>query len=367
MLRGWAILAVVCNHTAWWGFDAMFWWAPAASSPNYNPLRTPSYYALLTMHQLTQFSLPAFLFISGCFVAYAARGDPPALSWKVVKRRLLTLLWPYLTWSLVVIAGELLLARIRPSLVRVYAPGEYLMRFLTVGVEGGYWFIPLLLYLYVFSPFIVRLAVTRPAILVSFSVLFACRPFISRYLTILGVTSVALDVTRSLSGRLVLDWCLFLSLGVVIGLRFKRPGFSLARFKWWLLAAAAALGTLAILEADLQFHTTESRNFATSSQKLSSVLYQAAFIFAFLSWDTGRNRLSRIIGSLGGMSYGILLLHWRVLWVLTKALHSVAPRVLDYQVLLQPLLLVSAVGLPCLLMRLVLRSPWRRFYHYLFG
>ena len=112
VLRGLAILAVVCNHAVGWGYIAMFWWTPryrdVVSVPNYDRLGSLPYYGLLVVQQLALFSVPAFLFMSGFFVAYAARASSPTLSWKVTRKRITDLLWPYLVWSLVIFVGDAL-------------------------------------------------------------------------------------------------------------------------------------------------------------------------------------------------------------------------------------------------------------------
>lgn len=105
LLNGLAILAVVCSHATGWGSIAMSPWADRyrlVVGPDYDQTGTLPYYMLLAMKCLMPFSVPAFLFVSGFFVAYAARGSQSALSWKMVIVRLRNLLVPYLIWSVVI-------------------------------------------------------------------------------------------------------------------------------------------------------------------------------------------------------------------------------------------------------------------------
>ena len=77
LLTGIAIFAVVLNHAAGWGFTSMFWWVNRYSSltpPNYDQVGSLSYYFLVVLKQITTFSVPAFLFVSGFFVTYAYKG-----------------------------------------------------------------------------------------------------------------------------------------------------------------------------------------------------------------------------------------------------------------------------------------------------
>ena len=85
LLNGLAIVAVVCNHAASWGYTALFWWTDRyrpVTVPNYDQLGSLSYWAIVVVRQLTVFSLPAFLFVSGFFVAYASRGNRSSLTWR---------------------------------------------------------------------------------------------------------------------------------------------------------------------------------------------------------------------------------------------------------------------------------------------
>jgi hypothetical protein len=53
--------------------------------------------------------------------------------------------------------------------------------------------------------------------------------------------------------------------------------------------------------------------------------------------------------------------------VVARGLYHLAPFVLGYQFIFQPLLLLFGLGVPLMLMLLVERSPLRGYYRYLFG
>jgi len=155
LLNGLAILAVVCNHAAGWGYTAMFWWTDRyrpVSTPNFDQLGSFSYYGLSVLRQITVFSVPAFLFASGYFVAYAARGRS-APSWKMVKVRLTNLLIPYVIWSAVIFVGDALQGI-------THAPVEYLERQVSGGADEPYLYVPLLYQFYLLSPLVVPMAKT---------------------------------------------------------------------------------------------------------------------------------------------------------------------------------------------------------------
>src|SRR5574338_1320500 len=140
MLNGLAILAVLANHASHSGFIAMFWWTDRympVSVPNYDQMGSLSYYLLIVMQKLAVFSVPTFLFITGIFLAYTARGSQSHLTWKVVSKRVLNLLPPYFLWTTVFLAIQFLLGE-RASL------GETVLLYLWVDVSP-FFFIPLVL------------------------------------------------------------------------------------------------------------------------------------------------------------------------------------------------------------------------------
>ena len=106
LLNGLAIFAVVCNHAAHAGFLPMFWWTnrylPVSDIPNFDQIATLAYYAILIIIILTNCAVPIFFFVSGYFIAYAAKGKNSVLSWKFIETRLVYLLIPCVIWTLVI-------------------------------------------------------------------------------------------------------------------------------------------------------------------------------------------------------------------------------------------------------------------------
>lgn len=362
LLRGWAILAVVCHHAAGWGFVAMFWWVHRyrpVTPPNYDQIGTFPYYALTAVSQATLFSVPAFLFISGLFITYAARGSSPVLSWKVVKARLLNLFWPYLIWSILIFIWDGLLGT-------VYSPAEYLTKLMTGGAVGPYFFIPLLAQFYLLSPFLVRWAKDRPGLLLALSALLLLSVVSVPYLGGLWGFSAAPQVLKSLDW-LFIGWAFFFVLGMVVGFRRKQVESWLARHKWGLLVATVLLGSLSILETQLIYRATSDWDWAYATLKLSSISYAVAFILSFLAWDARPSTFVRAVGVVGALSYGIYLVHPKALELMAKVVYHVSPGILAQQLVLAFLLVVLVLGGCWLLMTVVARSPVRRVYRYLFG
>nr|NIT61515.1 acyltransferase [Fodinibius sp.]NIV16108.1 acyltransferase family protein [Fodinibius sp.]NIY30095.1 acyltransferase family protein [Fodinibius sp.] len=138
-LSGIAMMLIVINHSIQMGLE----YTQASG------VELPPPWALTTLEiiqALGNFAVPIFLFISGAFIAYAARGEPPRLSWKFIRSGLIHILLPFLIWSLVF---YVILFTNRGTL---YTPFEYI-RNLLVGYP--FHFVPLLVFFYLISPIIV--------------------------------------------------------------------------------------------------------------------------------------------------------------------------------------------------------------------
>lgn len=363
LLNGLAILAVVCNHAVGWGYIAMFWWAHRyrpVSSPNFDQLGTLPYYALLVVKQLTVFSVPAFLFVSGFFVAYTARGSQPALNWKTVKVRTTNLLVPYITWSVVIFMGDFLQGI-------TYTPVGYLERLAFGGATEAYFYIPLICQFYLLSPLVVPIAKTRRGLLLFVSALVQLGMMSLWYLNLFGANIPGLDqMTRTVPGWSFVNWAFFFAFGIVSSLHLQQLKQWLARAKWGLLVAVIVLGSLAILEPEVIYHST-GEDWRGGPLTFSTSLYAVTFILCFLSFDKLFIPFSKTIYQLGSKTYGIYLLHPKILEFVARVIYHVAPWMLGHQVLFQPLLIVFGLGGPLLFMTAVARSPARRAYRLLFS
>lgn len=362
VLRGLAILAVVCHHSAGWGFTALIWagWNQGSNPTYHDLIGTPAYYALVVIQQLIQFAVPAFLFIAGFFIAYAARGDPPSLSGKVVRARVMNLFWPYVVWSVVIYASDLLQGR-------GYSLLEFLKRLATGNVIGAYFFVPLLCQFYLVSPFVVRFAKRRGSLLLAVSALIQLTMIGLGYLRIFGVPLPGVLQAISRAGAWFSGWWAFyFSFGVVCGFHTKRLQMVLARFKRVLLIGVVLLGMLPILEFEVLYRFSQSE-WVRGPIKLSSWLYAVTFILFLLALDRGSIPFTRAFKQIGTRSYGIYLLHPKIMELIAKTMYHATPWLLPLQVLFQPVLVGLSLGLPLLFMAIIAKSPAKRFYGYLFG
>jgi len=96
-------------------------------------------------------------------------------------------------------------------------------------------------------------------------------------------------------------------------------------------------------------------------------LYAAMFLLSFLAFSEINLPLRNEVALLGSKSYGIYLVHSPVLEYTARIIYHFAPFILSMQILFQAILWIAGLGIPLLLMAFVDRSPFRRFYSYLFG
>lgn len=359
LLSGLAILAVVCSHATGWGFIAMFRWTDSyrpVAAPNYDQVGSLSYYFLVVLGRLGAFAVPAFLFVSGFFIAYAVRGKQSALSWRVLGVRLRNLLVPYLIWSVAVFVGDALQGIF-------YTPLQYLEKILLGRAHPAYFFVPLLCQFYLLSPLIVPLARTRWKLLLVASAILQLSVLALRYLPVFGLETPGLQPATDL---LFPMYTFYFVSGVVGGLHLQLFKQWLTKYKWHLLIAVVVLGILTVAESEVVYRLTGIRRGAGATT-IPASLYSVAFVFSMLAFHQIQLPFSKQLYRLGTASYGIYLIHPSVLEFSARALKKLAPGLLAYQLPFLLLLISLGIGVPLLLMRVVAKSPARKYHTYLFG
>jgi fucose 4-O-acetylase-like acetyltransferase len=156
-LNGLAVLGVLLFHAAGWGFVAMFSWAHRYQSAVpllETPMGTLSYFVLRAIEQFVVFCIPAFLFVTGYFIAVTTGRNRSSLGWNFVGTRLTKLLIPYLLWSGVALVFLYLQGRTFSAL-------ELLNMLATGRIYEVYYYVPLLCQMYLLAPFLVSAAKTR--------------------------------------------------------------------------------------------------------------------------------------------------------------------------------------------------------------
>lgn len=349
-LRGLAISLVVLHHSIMMG-------TLHPLGLGYPGVEGLGRWALLVLQALGVFAVPTFLFISGGFVAYAARGGSARFTWKAVWATLNRILWPYLFWSLVFYAVVYVLRGERPALNE--AEGSSLLGILKNLVIGyPYHFIPLLVFYYLLSPILVRFArrwglVTLIIIaLIQLMLLNLESPGMLGFVFPGWVRTI---VPRYYNGVFA-DWGIYFPLGVVCGLNAKVVASWVRRLRWLLLATMLGFFVVYILSAASVLYFP-----------LGQHICPLAFVFLSLIIDRNSIPVVRTFEQIGKGSYGLYLIHLSALWITACVVQIIVPWLLEHQVLLQPTLFLSALGIPLLLMKAAASLPTRRVYRYVFG
>lgn len=363
LLSGFAILAVVCSHASEWGDIAMWWWADRwrpVSVPNYDMDASLPYYMLVAERKLAHFSVPAFMFFSAFFLSYAASGKTSGVNWRTVKARVQALLVPYLIWYAVSYAKGLLEGSSYPL-------WQLPTRLLLGWPAGAFWYLPVICFFYLLSPFLVPLALEKPRalIIVAGVVHFALIAY--EYVRVgEALKGITLPVWESLVPRHFL-LALFFVLGLVVGIHRKEFALRLAGHAWHLCFVAVAMGLLAVCESELIWRSIEDWDWSTSNATLPTTLYALAVILLFLSVQELPKSMSAVLQDLGSEVLGIYFLHGFLLELTARATQKYAPGILGFPMLFQVVLVSAGVAGSMLIMKAARRPPVRRYYRYLFG
>jgi probable poly-beta-1,6-N-acetyl-D-glucosamine export protein len=363
-LNGLAIMGVVLNHTIGWGFVAMFWWTHQylpVSVPNFDQMGTPAYYSLRTAEQIVIASIPIFLFVSGFFVAVATGRNNSTIGWSTVGRRIVALFIPYVLWSVIIFTVDFVLLGER------HAPLHYLLLLGVGGATEAYYYVPLLIQLYLLSPFLVPLAKQHWKMLLGVTLLMQVYVQLADY-------QILVDESLWLMGNnwiRAYSWSFpgyifWFSFGTVVGFHLTQFKEWLARYKWVLLPASILMLPLGMLEWELLLHLS-GQEWLAPVRVFSDELFSGTLILCFLAFSNFTLPFSGRLSELGTKSYGIYLVHSLVLVWTAKIIYRFEPWILSNQLLYQPILFALGLGIPLLLMELVRRSPVRKYYQYIFG
>jgi peptidoglycan/LPS O-acetylase OafA/YrhL len=360
---GLAVLCVVLYHASGWGFIAMFWWTDRylpVAVPNFDQLGSASYYALRAIEQLIIFAIPSFLFVSGFFLAFATGRNRSTIGWEVVATRVKNLLVPYLIWSGLLLGLEVLQGR---SLTAV----ETLRILLTGQATDAYYFIPVLIQLYLLSPFLIPFARKGWKLALVLTGLFQLFILGLRYAMILGLDAPALEpfyiLTRSWLFTGFLFWFTF---GVVFGFHSAEIKSAFTRLRWLALAGLVVVFAIGMVEWEALLHAS-GQAWIAPEETLVDQVYAGLFLIAFLGFEQAALPGMKAISQIGTKSFGVYLVHSLALIYTAKLVYHFVPALLGVQWIFQPILYAAGLGLPLLLMELVARTPARRFYSVLFG
>jgi surface polysaccharide O-acyltransferase-like enzyme len=305
----------------------------------------------MAIRQLVTFAVPAFLFISGYFIAFMARGESSKVTWGMVLPRIKVLAIPFVIWTTI---RYLLLRRFPTSLDEVLDP---------------YHFIPLLIQFYLLSPLLVPIAKKHWRLFLLIAAFLHLSVQGLRYINELGINYPGQDIFLALTQRWIFigQQPFWFPFGLVFGLHAQQFQAWLAPHKKALLTGTFAFGSMAILEFEAIDYLNGELILSPSFGGFTRTFFILAFLLMFLATSEITIPFPDKISSLSARSLGIYLGNIPAIYITAVLMYRFTPFLLGKQLLYQGILFLVGVGGPYLLMELVRRSPARRWYRSLFG
>jgi peptidoglycan/LPS O-acetylase OafA/YrhL len=308
------------------------------------------YYVLMVSRELHSFAVPAFLFVSGFFLAIMSKGSQSGSKARVVSHRIAALLPPFVMWT---VFRFVLIGQAPSSLGDILNP---------------YWFIVLLIQYYLLSPWLVPWARSNwKSLLVVAAVLQLFAQGL-RYPYFLGIELPGLELLLTLVPRWLFPTQLFnFVLGVVVCLHLESVQKWLPKVRWALLAAVVVSAVLMVVEYELADRYVGEAWIGASFTGLMDNFYATSVCLCFLAFSHVRLPFSKALEGIGAKSMGIYLANIPAIYVVAVAMYHLAPWSLGNQLVYQAVLIAAGLGGPLLLMEMTRRSRARRVYRYAFG
>lgn len=335
-LSGIAIFLIAVNHAIHFGLQVA-------------PVDGAALSALIILQALGAFAVPAFLFISGAFLAYAAS----EFSVTLIKANLERILWPYVLWSLVFFGVVFVLAGER------YSPSGYVKNLL---VGYPYHFVPLLAFCYVTAPALVWVARRAAAPLLIAIAAYQAALLAVRNPGVFGdwlvLPSWASLVAPPVLSTPLSNWAIYFPLGLVLSLHAERVRPWLLRIRPAMLVLTAAVFVVGILNA-LELAWAPWARFVAP----------LPLMFVLPVIDRASIPMLQRAELLGRRSYGIYLVHFILLLALSSILLRAIGTVTGFwQAMVYPaFLLVALAGSQSLMDAVGKFASGRRLYRYWFG
>jgi hypothetical protein len=353
LLNGLAAFSVATFHAAAYGFNALFEWTDRywpVAVPNYSQLGSFSYYLLVFIRNLDAFTIPAFVLVTGYFIAFMSKGSRSSLNKATIFTRVSAFIAPFILWT----AVRFLLLRDIPDGV-----GEIL---------GTYYYVVLVVQFYLLAPVLV------PFVKKNWMVALFIAGVINMVvdglflLNYYGIDSPLLVQIKRFFPLWFFPRKMFpFILGVAIGQNQELFLNRLKPYKRRIAFATILLLILSIMEYELFDRLTGPDWIGPTFKGISNHIFSIVFIINFLVMDIDWIPYLDKIAYLGSHSFGIYMVNIPTIYVIAVLLYHFAPWILGIQLLYQGILVTAGIGVPLLLMKLFSQTKARPYYKYVFG
>lgn len=340
-LRGLAIVIVALNHSIALSVEyARYLGLPSA--PEWQNT------ILILLERLGIFAVPTFLFITGSFFVYAARGSAK-IPLKLITGGLKNIVWPYIFWSLLFYLMVYFLRGWRYDLF------GYIKNLL---VGFPYHFVPLIVFYYLVSPWVFALIRRFGFWLVAAVGIYQLFLTNIVYPGSLGFTfpGWAQVLAPPVLAKTFADWGLFIPLGIFYSLRSTELKPKIERWFALSLVLAVALYLMAALTylGVIAFHS-------------APIFASVAFIGAAICLPREKIPFARSLEKIGARAYPIYLSNLIVINLLLAGMGAVFPWAAGQPLLFTPLYFVLALFIPLSIINWIEKSPNLRKARVVFG
>jgi surface polysaccharide O-acyltransferase-like enzyme len=343
VLSGLAILLIVVNH-------AIVMSLTPPQDSGILPITGWERDVLSFIQTLGIVAVPIFLFISGSFIAYVARGDPPKLSVKFLITSLKNILLPYVIWAIIFYA----------MIYFLYGQNFTFFGYIKNLLVGyPFHFIPLLVFYYVISPALVRLG-KKHGLLLILVILFyqllllnIVKPGILGFKLPEGASYLSPPVLRNTMS----EWAVFFPLGLVYGLHTKILNPIINKLRWFIAFIFLSFFILELLNGI----------FKIINFPIARYISMVAFILIIPAIKRDSFPFVRQLEKIGSKSYGIYLTHLLLINISVLILQSLALWLYKIPFVLPMILFVLGISLSLGLMEFTTKTPTKRIYRYVFG
>ncbi len=361
-LNGIAIIGAVLYHAAGWGFISMFWWADqyrSVSVPNFDQFGSFSYFGLRLIEQIIIIAIPSFLFVSGYFIAFAS-GKEQAPKWNWIFTRIKYLVIPYLIWSFVMILMNTVFGE-------KYNPGQLITMVLTGKSIEAFYFIPLIIQLYLLSPFLTRAAKAKPYLLLTISFILMLIIHLGQYASMLGLDYFGKQIFSKILPAWIfpgnLFWFVF---GIYFGFYYATILEKLTKYRYLFLSICILFIPIGVWEWE-KLLSLSGKDWFPSRESIADNFYALFFLLTFITFSLKNIINQKWINYLGSKSFGIYLSHTLFLTITAKLIYNFFPQILKYQIIFQPILILVGIFGPLIIIEILKRSPFKKVFGYVFG
>lgn len=361
-LNGLAILMIPLEHASAYGMQNLFfffWTAlhPGVDVPNFSLLGSLPFHVFTVLRQFSAFSVPSFLFISGFFISFLARGKESKVTLSQVLPRIKVLLYPFVIWT---VLRFVLIRQWPSSLDAILQP---------------YHFVPLLIQFYFIAPFLVPLAKDRWKLLLIVAAFFHLGIQFYRYMDLYDLVVPGQQLVLALTPRWFFlgQQPFWFPLGLVAGLHVKDIQPRLAALRPKLFAATIVFAVLMLVEYYVAYSIMkvpwqgEGKFNGTDFSSFSRNFYIIAIMFLILSLEEGSLKFPKFVTDLGAKSLGIYMANIPAIYVTALIMYHFIPVLLGQYLLYALILFAAGLGLPILFMWIIRKTPLRVTYRYWFG